>query len=133
MIQGAGSQVPLLIRADALAGAALSLVVPFDTTAPGRLAAASRFWRIYHGLPAPDQRLTPERRRRLRQMLRASDGQASGASHRDIALALFGVRRMAAELWPDSSLRYATQRLLQGARGMISQGYLDLLQHRRRV
>lgn len=111
----------------------LTVAIPLDAHSPDRLAAAGRLWRVMDGMAAPDTRLTEQRRRRLSLMIRATDGIVSHASYRQIAEVLFGRRRVATELWHDSSLRYATIRLVRDGFAMIDSGYRDLLRHRRRA
>lgn len=106
-------------------------LLPFDASTAGRFAASERMWRTLEGRPAPDARLTRQRRRRLRHMMRAVDGKTAHASHREIAEAIFGRLRVEAELWHDSSLRYATMRLVRDGQTMIDGGYRKLLRLRR--
>lgn len=110
----------------------LSAIVPLDADTPDRLVAVRRLWRSLRDRPEPDTRLTPERRRRSRQMLQAVDGRACGASHHEVAEVLFGKPRVAAELWHESSLRYTTIRLVRDGLTMIHGAYRDLLHHRHR-
>jgi hypothetical protein len=68
----------------------------------------------------------PERRaRRWIEMLRAWDGRTTGASQRDIALALFGDRAATTD-W-EAGYRTRMQRLLRGARALVDGGYLKIL------
>lgn len=60
-------------------------------------------------------------------MLRALDGRAGGAVHREVAEALWGAARVAAEPWKTSSLRDATLRLVRDGGAMVRGGYLSLL------
>lgn len=111
----------------------VAAVIPIDAYSADRLAAAGRLWRTAQGFAAPDTRLSDQRRKRLCLMIRATDGHAARASRRQIAEVLFGKERVAAELWAESSLRYATIRLVTDGLAMIDHGYRDLLRHRRRV
>lgn len=133
MVHGEGASA---VHSVLLDGAAphdqLAIIIPLDAAMPDRLAAAERFWRILRGVPAPNTRLSPQRRRRVRQMLRSVDGRRCDASYREIADTLFGHRRVQADLWHESSLRYATMRLVRDGMAMIDGGYRDLLRHRRR-
>ena len=107
------------------------VLVPLGGSATERFSASDRLWRTAKDRSATDTRVTRQRRVRLRQMLRAVDGHMARASHRQIAEALFGRRRVAAELWHESSLRYATMRLVRDGRAMIDGGYRKLLRSRR--
>ena len=65
-------------------------------------------------------------------MMRAVNGRANGATYREIAIALFGPERVAAEPWKTSSLRDAVIGLVESAGPLINGGYRKLLRHRRR-
>lgn len=108
-------------------GQPLAAVVPLDATTPGRLRALFRLWRHLEGAPPPPDPITAQRRRRMKAMLRAVDGRASGAPYREIAGVLYGVGRVVAEPWKTSSLRDATLRLVRDAGAMIDGGYVGLL------
>lgn len=108
-------------------------MVPLDADGLDRIAAVDRLWRSLHGLPAlADTRLTPQRRRRLKLMLRAADGRMNNASYREIADALFGASRVTDDPWKTSPLRDTTKDLVRDGLAMIAGGYLRLLRHRRR-
>jgi hypothetical protein len=126
---GRAATYSLLLGEAEIDGPIMALV-PLDAFAPERLSAAERLWRTTSGRHTPDTRLTRQRRRRLCQMLRAADGKKVGASHREIAEALFGRRRVEAELWHASSLRFATMRLVRDGQVMIGEGYRTLLRPR---
>ena len=64
-------------------------------------------------------------------MLRALDARDDGAAYRDIAAALYGSGRVAAEPWKPSSLRDATLRLVRDGRAMVAGGYRALLRPNR--
>ncbi|QKC85529.1 DUF2285 domain-containing protein [Mesorhizobium sp. NZP2077] len=111
----------------------LAALIPLDADTLGRIEALTRFWRAWQERPAPaDTRMTPQQRRRFRLMMQAADGRASGASYRDIAIALYGFKRVAADPWKTSALRDAVIGLVEGATAMIGGGYLQILRHRRR-
>lgn len=116
-----------LLACAAYPGQPLAAVVPLDATAPGRLRALTRLLRHLEGAPPPPDRITDQRRRRFKAMLRALDGRASGAVHREIAAALWGGARIAAEPWKTSSLRDATLRLVRDGGAMTRGGYVALL------
>lgn len=107
-------------------GRPLAALVPLDGALPARLAALARLWRILGG-QAPQDPLTPQRRGRLKTMLRAFDARRDAASYRQIAAGLYGAARVEVEPWKTSSLRDATMRLVRDARGMAAGGYLSLL------
>jgi hypothetical protein len=111
----------------------LAALVPLDADGPDRLEAIDRLLRSLLGLPVPrDTRLTPQQRRRARHMLQAADGRMNGAGYRDIAEAIFGPDRVAADPWKTSPLRDVTMDLVRDALVMIDGGYRALLHHRRR-
>ncbi|MBA8909901.1 MULTISPECIES: DUF2285 domain-containing protein [Aminobacter] len=110
----------------------LAAIVPLDAKAPERLSSLERYLRSAKGSSVPDKRLTSSQRVRLGHMLRALDGRIEGASHFDIAHALFGPRFIFAEDWQDSPFRYTTLRLIRDGYRMIEGGYRQLLRFRRR-
>jgi hypothetical protein len=106
----------------------LAALIPLDDDLPARLRAIERLWRaLSAGTPPSPAGLTPQRRRRIRHMLQAVDARAAGASHRDLALALFGRERIAAEPWKTSSLRDVTLRLVKDGADLVDRGYRKLL------
>lgn len=124
----------LLFLSGADARGALVALIPLDAEMLGRLEALIRYWSALHGRKQPpDTRMTAQQRRRLRLMLQAADGRSNGASYRDIAIALYGERRVAADAWKTSPLRDAVIGLVKGGRAVIGGGYLNLLRHRRRA
>ncbi len=123
----------LVVRPGADPDGPLAILVPFDADTLGRIEALGRFWRAWQRQPVPpDTRLTAQRRRRLRLMLRAADGRANGASYREIAVALYGGPRVEADPWKTSPLRDTVIGLVESAASLIAGGYLQLLRHRRR-
>lgn len=69
------------------------------------------------------------RGRRLSTALQALDGDQSGATHREIAVALYGRRFVDAD-WADprENLRDMVRRAIRRGRAIMSGGYLQLLQ-----
>ncbi|WP_374575981.1 DUF2285 domain-containing protein [Phenylobacterium sp.] len=128
-VQGTGRfTVHLLLLREARPGHPLAIVTPFDADGPARLAMAARAWRILHDAPEPiDDQLTFQRRRRLAHVLRAHDGRTAGASHRQIANALFGAERVADGPWKSSALRDQTLRLVRDGAALVTGGYRRLL------
>lgn len=116
----------------ASAPTALAAIVPLDANLPARLAALSRLWRaLAPGGGVLHDLVSPQRRARLKAMLRALDARDDGAAYRDIAAALYGPARVAAEPWKTSSLRDVTLRLVRDGRTMVAGGYRTLLRSSR--
>lgn len=123
----------VLLLAGTRPDAPLAALIPLDADTIGRMEALTRFWRAVEGRPLiPDTRVTAQQRDRLRTMMLAADGRANGASYRDIALVLYGHKRVASEPWKTSALRGKVIGLVKGGLTMIGGGYLKLLRHRRR-
>ncbi|RUU92672.1 DUF2285 domain-containing protein [Mesorhizobium sp. M7A.F.Ca.MR.176.00.0.0] len=132
-VHNAGVATQLLLLPGSEPHGPLAALIPLDAETLGRIEALTRFWRAWQGRPAPsDTRMTPQQRRRFRLMIQAADGRSNGASYRDIAVALYGYKRVAADPWKTSALRDAVIGLVEGATGMIGGGYLQILRHRRR-
>lgn len=111
----------------------IAAIIPLDADTFGRIEAVTRLWRATQGRPTvTDTRLTPAQRDRLRRMIQAVDGRASGASYREIAAILFGAERVAEAPWKTSSLRDRVIGLVEDGKALISGEYLRLLRHRRR-
>jgi hypothetical protein len=114
-------------------GSPLAAVIALDDDTLTRIEALARFWRAWQRRHVPaDNRVTPQQRRRLRLMMRAVDGRTAQATYREIAIALYGVDRVAAEPWKTSALRDTVIGLAEGGAAMIAGGYLKLLRRRRR-
>lgn len=126
--------IRLVRLADTPADTRIAALVPIDAEGFDRIEAIERLLRSLLGRPVPDDtRLTPQQKRRHRQMLQATDGRMNGASIREIAGVLFGEDRIAAEHWPTSSLRVTTSVLIRDGMAMIDGGYRTLLRHRRQI
>jgi hypothetical protein len=105
-----------------------------STQTSPRADAALRLWRVVIGRPhgRPAERLTRQRRHRLRLTLRALDGRLAGESYRVIAQSLFGRTRVPADAsWKTHELRDRTIRLARAGLMLMRGGYLDLLRHPR--
>lgn len=133
LVQGRGvSAVHLALISGARPDRPLAVVVSLDADTPLRLASVSRLWRnLQVDASRTVDPLPLQKRRRMKQMLRAVDGRACGATHRQIAQAIFGSARTAAEPWKTSALRDATMRLVRDGHLMIEGGYHSLLRPRR--
>ena len=115
------------LNADTPANAVL---LPLDDLFEVRLAAALRVWQRLNGrVPEPAIPLSPQRSQRLILALRALDGRLDGATHRQIAAALFGAERVAGPAWISHDLRDRTARLVRLGVFMMKGGYRQLLVH----
>lgn len=88
-----------------------------------RLAGLSQRGQLSQTMPARARRVG-----RWAQMIQALDGLSAGASQRDLAVALFGADRVAAE-WRGVSdhLRLKVRRIIRDARRLAGGGYRALL------
>jgi hypothetical protein len=110
-----------------------AVLVPIDDDCLSRIETLTRFWRALHGRTVPpDTRLTSQQRRRIRLMMQAFDGRDNNASYREIAEAIYGVSRVAADAWKTSALRDSTIALVKDGKAMVEGEYRSLLKHRRR-
>jgi hypothetical protein len=108
-----------------------AVLLPFDRLFEVRATAALRLWRSLNGRPPGKNpaALSDARRKRLVLALRALDGRLDGATHREIAAALFGVNAVAERDWISHELRDRTARLVRLGVTMMSGGYRRLLVH----
>lgn len=129
----AGEQTVRLVRLPGVpADMRVAALVPLDADGFDRIEAIDRLLRALQGRPVPgDGRLTRQQKRRHRHMLQATDGRMNGATYREIAGAIFGDGRVAAEHWKTSTLRVTTSALVKDGMAMIAGGYRTLLRHRR--
>jgi hypothetical protein len=108
-------------------------LLPIDEDCLSRIETLTRFWQALRGRTVkPDTRLTSQQRRRIRLMMQAFDGRDNNASYREIADAIYGVSRVAADAWKSSALRDSTIALVKDGKAMVECEYLQLLKHRRR-
>jgi len=132
-VLGADGSVPFLNMAARTDAGSIAILLPLDDDLPGRIEAIQRFWQMLKARPVlRDTRMTPYQRQRFRVMMQAADGRASGASYREIGIALFGERRVLGEPWKTSPLRASVIALVRNASALIGGGYLGLLRHRRK-
>jgi hypothetical protein len=108
----------------------IAIAIPMDEFARRRLAAADRF------IVDLNQRSIGSRSRlsasnRLDQfhcsVLQAIDGAAAGATHRQIAVAIYGQRRVSASWTPDGDLRARIRYFLKRGSALIDGGYRTLI------
>lgn len=110
----------------------LEVLLPLDDLFEDRAWAAQRLWAVARDQPVPSG-LTAQQRDRLALMLRAVDGRDDGASHRQIAEALFGTDRVPrGDAWKGSELRSRTLRLVADGFALVRGGYARLLRWLRR-
>ena len=108
-------------------------LVLLDDTTPDRLEALARYWRGLREPPTPpDPRVTPQRRQRFRQMLRAVDARIERESYRSIATVLFPKHHIEAASWAGDALRETTIRLARDGMKLVHGGYRDLLKRPRK-
>ncbi|MDE1992615.1 MAG: DUF2285 domain-containing protein [Rhizobiaceae bacterium] len=104
-----------------------------DDATPDRLEAIARYWR---GLNAPsippDPRITPQRRQRLRQMLRAVDARLERETYRAIATVLYPQHHTDAASWAGDAIRETIIRLSRDGMRLVDGGYRDLLRRARK-
>lgn len=132
-VLGTDGSVPFLNMAGRTDVGCMAILLPLDDDLPGRIEAIQRFWQMLKARPVlRDTRMTPYQRQRFRVMMQAADGRASGASYREIGIALFGERRVLDEPWKTSPLRASVIALVRNASALIGGGYLGLLRHRRK-
>lgn len=111
----------------------LAAVVPLDELTPDRLTSLGRFWAAVTGKRVPpDPRMTPQRRERARQMLRAVDARQSGAIYRLVAESLFPQHKIDAASWVGDPIREITIRLARDGMKLVRGGYRTLLRRPRR-
>jgi hypothetical protein len=132
-VQLAEGTFPVFMLTAASAGTALAAVIPLDADTLDRIAALSRFWAGLRRPPAPpDDRLTPQRRRRLQQMLRVLDGRRAGNTYRTIAQILFPKHRIDPAAWAGDALRETIIRLARDGSKLVEGGYRTILRRPRR-
>lgn len=111
----------------------LAALVILDDDTPDRILALDRFWSTTRARKVrPDERLTPQRRQRLRAMLRAVDAHDDGASYRVIGETLFPDHQIDVKSWVGNSARETTIRLVRDGLKLVEGGYRSLLRRPRR-
>ena len=114
-------------------GTPLAAIVLLDDDTLDRIDSLGRFWStLRHRRPSPDPRLTPQRRLRLRQMLRVVDARFEHATYRAIAEALFPQHEIEAASFAGNALRETTIRLARDGMKLVNGGYRTLLRKPRR-
>lgn len=103
-----------------------AIIVPLSHDWSIRVATAKRLRAVWLGR-TPRALFTLQRRRRIGHALRTDDAKLSGARLRDIAVAYFGARRVAAEPWKTSALKAQVARLANYGRHLTATGFRQLL------
>ncbi len=128
-----GEIVQACLLGEDLGASEPAALVLLDDATPDRLEALARYWRGLHTPPAPpDPRVTPMRRQRLRQMLRAVDARLEHETYRAIASMLFPKHRTEAASWAGDAVRETTIRLARDGMKLVHGGYRDLLKRPRK-
>jgi hypothetical protein len=124
-------QAMLVWRAEADPGGPPCVLLPFDKLFEVRIAAALHLWRKATGRRTELEvgRLSPERRKRLILALQALDARLLGASHRQVANALFDAGHISGRDWITHDLRDRTGRLIRLGASLMNGGYRRLLLH----
>lgn len=112
---------------------ALAALLIIDDLLPDRLTALARFWAAIKNRRAPaDPRVTPQRQRRARLMLRVVDARVAGATYRQIAAQLFPNLKSDSETWVENPVRETTVRLARDGLAFVGGGYRRILRLPRR-
>ena len=117
----------IVVSDDALTGdRPCAVIVPLTPDWSIRIATAQRLRRVWRG-QTPRALFTLQRRKRIGHALRTDDARQAGARLRDIAVAYFGARRVAAEPWKTSALKAQIARLANYGRHLTETGFKQLL------
>ena len=112
---------------------ALAALLILDDLLPDRLTALARFWAAIKNRRAPaDPRVTPQRQRRARLMLRVVDARVAGASYRQIAAQLVPNLNHDSATWVENPVRETTVRLARDGLAFVRGGYRKILRLPRR-
>lgn len=125
-----GRQLHLELEAHPAAGPDLMTpaLAPVDVAAKRILALRRLSDLAAYGELRPHLYPAESRAPRFARVLQALDGALAGARHRDIAVSLFGERRVAQD-WsaPDNHLRDHVRRAVAQGRAMMAEGFVRLL------
>lgn len=127
-VEVAARRMRVTLAADVTHGAAYANTVPLTLGLRGELDAFQAQAKVLEGhAPAADAARPATRAALLHvRALQALDASQAGASHRDIALALFGLETVVLRWHEDSELRAQVRYLLRRARSLMDGGYLAL-------
>ncbi len=125
-----GSRHARILLGDGLAdGSAYVCTVPLTAHLRGQLAEFQALAGLLEGFPLPTSPpVRPITRAGLLHLraLQTLDAVQSGASHRDLAVALFGLDAVRADWHADGVLRAQVRHLVTRAEGFMRRGYLGL-------
>lgn len=125
-----GRQLHLAVDVDLAAGAGLMTpaLAPMPLTVKRTLALRRLSDLAEHGELREHLYPAESRAPRFARILQALDGALAGARHRDIAVSLFGERRVNQD-WasPDNHLRDHVRRAVAQGRSMMADGFVRLL------
>jgi hypothetical protein len=125
-----GRQLHLAVEVDPTAGA--TLMTPALSPMPLAVKRTMALRRLSdlaeHGVLREHLYPAESRAPRFARILQALDGALAGARHRDIAISLFGERRVTQD-WasPDNHLRDHVRRAVAQGRSMMAEGFVRLL------
>lgn len=106
----------------------VAAVTLIDQFMQDRIVALFRFRdAALHHHNSPDKRITPQRRQRLIESLRAIDGRQAGATYQEIAGAVFGAEPVNSITWKSTPLRDTIMRRVRTGFTLVSGGYRTLL------
>lgn len=121
------------LAGDLAHGAAYACVVPLISGLRGQLDAFNTQAQVLGGQASPVPPVRAVTRAALLHLraLQALDAAQAGASHRDVAQALFGLQAAVLRWHEDGDLRAQIRHLLRRARAYMTGGYLALAGVRR--
>jgi len=108
----------------------IAIAIPVDEFARRRVAAADRFIVDLKAKSAETRKRLSTSTRADRfhcSVLQAIDGAAAGATHRQIAVAIYGQRRVSASWTPDGDLRARIRYFLKRGATLVNGGYRALI------
>ncbi len=108
----------------------IAIAIPMDEFARRRVAAADRFIVDLKAKSAKTLKLVSALNRADRfhcSVLQAIDGAAAGATHRQIAVAIYGQRRVSSSWTPDGDLRARIRYFLKRGATLVDGGYRALI------
>jgi hypothetical protein len=108
----------------------IAIAIPVDKFARRRVVVADRFIVDLKAKSAetPKRLSASDRADRFHaSVLQALDGAAAGATHRQIAVAIYGQRRVSASWTPDGDLRARIRYFLKRGSALVNGGYRKLI------